>query len=205
MRPRAARLPLGTVKPAQQTKRVKGRKSNVNDFRPETFDPENIMKKLSNILILALVLTGLLISPVFAQDDMPTDDEVNAIAKQLYCPVCENTPLDVCPTEACRQWRELIRLQLSEGKTEEEIKQYFVDNYGARVLSEPPRTGLNWLIYILPPVFILAGAFILFRSFQAWTKPRAVEADSGPGEEAGSTSQKDEYIARLEDELKNRK
>lgn len=163
------------------------------------------MKKLSSILILAFVLTGLLISPVFAQDGV-TDDEVNAIAKQLYCPVCENTPLDVCPTEACRQWRELIRLQLSQGMTEEEIKQYFVDNYGARVLSEPPRTGLNWLVYILPPVFILAGAFFLFRSFRAWTKPRAVAAAPGPEKEAGRSSVKqDEYIARLEEELKNRK
>lgn len=167
----------------------------------------NLNKTLRAIFFASLltVLFFTAATTVFAQDDMPTDDEVNAIAKQLYCPVCENTPLDVCPTEACRQWRELIRLQLSEGKTEEEIKQYFVDNYGARVLAEPPRTGLNWLVYILPPMFILAGAFILFRSFQAWTKPKAVETASSPSEEAGEASDKDPYIARLEEELKNRK
>ena len=113
------------------------------------------MKKTLQILIFALLLTGLFTSIAFAQDEIPTDDEVNAVAKQLYCPVCENTPLDVCPTEACRQWRELIRTQLSEGMTEQQIKDYFVANYGARVLSEPPRTGLNWLVYILPPVIIL--------------------------------------------------
>ncbi|HNC10093.1 MAG TPA: cytochrome c-type biogenesis protein CcmH, partial [Anaerolineales bacterium] len=124
-------------------------------------------------VLLFIALAFATFTTAFAQDTTPTDDEVNAIAKQLYCPVCENTPLDVCPTEACRQWRELIRQQLAEGKTEEEIKQYFVANYGARVLSEPPRTGFNWLVYILPPVFILAGAFFLFRSFREWTKPRA--------------------------------
>lgn len=167
----------------------------------------NLNKTLRAVFFASLltVLFFTAATTVFAQDDMPTDDEVNAIAKQLYCPVCENTPLDVCPTEACRQWRELIRLQLSEGKTEEEIKQYFVDNYGARVLAEPPRTGLNWLVYILPPMFILAGAFILFRSFQAWTKPKAVETASSLNEEAGEASDKDPYIARLEEELKNRK
>lgn len=141
----------------------------------------------------------------FAQDTTPTDDEVNAIAKQLYCPVCENTPLDVCPTEACRQWRELIRQQLKEGKTEAEIKQYFVDNYGARVLSEPPRKGFNWLVYIVPPALILAGAFILFNSFRAWTKPKSAEAGSGQENEAGASSSEDEYIKRLEEELKSRK
>ncbi|HMZ06201.1 MAG TPA: cytochrome c-type biogenesis protein CcmH [Anaerolineales bacterium] len=156
-------------------------------------------------VLLFIALAFATFTTAFAQDTTPTDDEVNAIAKQLYCPVCENTPLDVCPTEACRQWRELIRQQLAEGKTEEEIKQYFVANYGARVLSEPPRTGFNWLVYILPPVFILAGAFFLFRSFREWTKPRAVEAGTGAETEAGASVSEDDYIARLEEELKKRK
>ena len=89
--------------------------------------------RITNIGILFLLLVILFVpGMVLAQDNTPTDDEVNAIAKQLYCPVCENTPLDVCPTEACRQWRELIRLQISEGMTEAEIKQYFVDQIAHR-------------------------------------------------------------------------
>lgn len=160
------------------------------------------------LIFFALTLTILTttFTTAFAQDTTPSDDEVNAIAKQLYCPVCENTPLDVCPTEACRQWRELIRDQLAEGKTEAEIKQYFVANYGARVLAEPPRTGFNWLVYIIPPVLILIGAIILFNAFRAWTKPKSAEAGAGQEKEArSSSSNQDEYIARLEEELKKRK
>jgi cytochrome c-type biogenesis protein CcmH len=162
------------------------------------------MKKQIFGVTLALVLAALISGIAMAQEPTPSDDEVNAIAKELYCPVCENTPLDVCPTEACRQWRELIRQQLSDGWTEDQIKQYFVENYGARVLAEPPRQGLNWLVYLLPPVFILAGAFILFRSLREWTRPKAASAGSGVarGEEPSS---KDEYVARLEEELKKRK
>src|SRR5512139_3696488 len=113
-------------------------------------------KKYLPATILALLFSLLVVGAVAAQLRQPTasDDQVNAIAKQLYCPVCENTPLDVCPTEACRQWRELIRTQLGQGWTEDQIKQYFVENYGARVLSEPPRQGLNWIVYLLPPVLI---------------------------------------------------
>ena len=163
------------------------------------------MKKALQILTFALLLAGLFTSVAIAQDNTPTDDDVNAVAKQLYCPVCENTPLDVCPTEACRQWRELIRTQLSEGKTEQEIKDYFVANYGARVLSEPPRTGFNWLVYIIPPVLILLGAVLLFNAFRAWTKPKSAEAGAGQEKEAGTSSSDDEYVKRLEEELKNRK
>ena len=32
--------------------------------------------------------------------------------------MCENTPLDVCPTEACRQWRDLIRQQTERIRAE---------------------------------------------------------------------------------------
>jgi cytochrome c-type biogenesis protein CcmH len=149
--------------------------------------------------------TGSLTPRALAQSPTPSDDQVNRIAHQLYCPVCENTPLDVCPTEACRQWRDLIRQQLSEGWSDAQIKQYFVDQYGARVLAEPPRSGLNWLVYVLPPLLILAGAVLLFRSFRVWTHSSEGRgaADEQPSGQRAEDS-KDEYVARIEDELKRR-
>ncbi|MCJ7433287.1 MAG: cytochrome c-type biogenesis protein CcmH [Anaerolineales bacterium] len=153
------------------------------------------------IFLLAIVLIPSAI--VHAQDPTPSDDQVNEIAMQLYCPVCENTPLDVCPTEACRQWRALIRQMISEGRTEAEIKQYFVENYGARVLGAPPATGLNWLVYIIPPVIILAGALFLLRALKEWTKPSAASAT--PGASEAKPVAQDDYVTRLEEELKKRK
>ena len=96
-----------------------------------------------------------------AQTPTPSDDEVNRIAGQLYCPVCENVPLDECQTAACDQWRELIRQKLAEGWSEDEIKTFFVDQYGDRVLGTPPRRGVNWLLYVLPPLVFLAGLGLL--------------------------------------------
>jgi cytochrome c-type biogenesis protein CcmH len=167
------------------------------------------MKKLYPLLLFVILLALFSVGTVAAQegDDFGvSDDEVNAIAHQLFCPVCENTPLDVCETQACKQWRELIRLKISEGWTEEEIKQYFVDNYGARVLSEPPREGFYLLVYFVPPVIILAGIVILFRAFRQWRKD---DDDEDNAEIAGvnSTSTNDaddEYIARLEEEMRKR-
>lgn len=166
------------------------------------------MKNLFWIMTLILVLSGLATATVFAQGSSPTDDEVNAIAKDLFCPVCENTPLDVCPTQACKDWREEIRTMLADGKSEAEIKQHFVDYYGARVLSEPPRTGFNWLVYVVPPIVIVAGVFVLFRAFRAWSQPSEMGApygdDTGTGENDDASASDDEYIARMEEELKKR-
>jgi cytochrome c-type biogenesis protein CcmH len=149
--------------------------------------------------LLILVLAGLGVGPVSAQDPTPSDDEVNRIAKQLYCPVCESTPLDVCPTEACRQWRELIRQQLAEGRSEDQIIQYFIDTYGARASAEPPN---RLVAYLVPGIAILLGAFMLLRGFQMWLKPSMTEAGT---DEAEPKPVQDPYIARLEEELKKQK
>jgi cytochrome c-type biogenesis protein CcmH len=161
---------------------------------------KNVLRFTFYVLFILLVASQT--RAAYAQQPTPSDNEVNAIARQLYCPVCENTPLDVCPTQACAQWRDLIHQMLAEGKSSNEIKQYFVENYGARVLSEPPRTGLNWLAYLVPPVAFLAGVCILFRAFRSW---RALAKEPVTGTGAASTpAADDEYVARLEEELRKR-
>jgi cytochrome c-type biogenesis protein CcmH len=156
---------------------------------------------IPKLLVAAFIALSLafISSPAPAQGPTPTDDEVNRIAKQLYCPVCESTPLDVCPTEACRQWRDLIRTMLAEGKSEAEIKQYFVTQYGVRVLDEPPN---RLLTYLVPGIAILLGGLLLLRGFQMWMKPSGIETDAVEIEQKPA---QDPYIARLEEELKKQK
>lgn len=153
------------------------------------------------MLLLGLVLFGFTLGSVEAQNPTPSDDEVNAIAKQLYCPVCENIPLDVCPTQACVQWRELIREKIAAGWSEQQIKDYFATQYGDRVLAQPPRRGLNWMAYIMPPVFFMVGAYLVYRALRSKGK-KAAESDLQP---PSSTTSDDPYISRLEAELEERR
>jgi cytochrome c-type biogenesis protein CcmH len=164
------------------------------------------MRKITLLMLMIILLSLFAVRAVAAQggvDDV-SDDEVNAIAKQLFCPVCENTPLDVCETQACKQWRELIRLKISEGWTEAQIKQYFVDNYGERVLSEPKREGFSLLVYFVPPTIILLGAVILFRALRQWKieGDDVTETVASPGSADDSDDPDDDYIARLEAEMR---
>ena len=163
------------------------------------------------LLILTALMLGVALftpSSVLAQDPQPTpsDNEVNRLAKEMYCPVCENIPLDVCPTQACQEWRELIRQKLAEGWTEDQIKEYFAAQYGDRVLAEPPRRGLNWLVYVLPPVFILLGAVLVFSVLRSMRRV-AVQRPGQPAapEQSPETQSNDDpYLARLEEELRKK-
>jgi cytochrome c-type biogenesis protein CcmH len=147
---------------------------------------------------VAVALLVATVSGAFAQEPTPSDDEVNAIARQLYCPVCENVPLDVCPTQACAQWRATIREKLGLGWTEQQIKDYFVAQYGDRVLAAPPPRGLNWLVYLLPPLGLIGGGLLLWQTMRRWR--RAAEQAPTPA----ALSETDPYVQRLEEELKRR-
>jgi len=158
-------------------------------------------------LWLTLVVSLSLLAGVAAAQDNPsptpaaqravTADEVNAIARQMYCPVCENEPLDACRTAACQQWRAQIAQMLSEGQTEEQIKQYFVERYGLRVLAQPPAEGNSLLLWVLPLVALLAGAvyvYFLMRRMRARAAAAPPPATSSSG---------DAYVDRVERDLKN--
>ena len=158
------------------------------------------MRVLAILLPLVLLLGGF-VGAAAAQDGGPTPspDDVNAIAKNLYCPVCENIPLDACGTAACAQWRQQIADLLTQGYSEQQIYDYFVQQYGPGVLATPPATGFNWLIYFLPPTLVILAAFFLGRGLMQWKKPAGKKAVG----KRNVTSNR--YSRQLEKQLKDRR
>ncbi len=157
------------------------------------------------LLVATWLLTALLIvAAASAQEGgegYPTDDDVNRVAKKLYCPVCPNTPLDVCETRACEDWRAQIRDQLAAGWTEEQVLAYFVDQYGERVLAEPQRRGFTSLVWILPLLAIGLGGASLGRVVRDWRRAR--QRDQPPEETLMSSPVlPPDVIDRIERELK---
>ncbi|MBN1266057.1 MAG: cytochrome c-type biogenesis protein CcmH [Anaerolineales bacterium] len=132
---------------------------------------------VSLFTLLVITLPAL---PAAAQDiTPPPDDAVNAIAEQMYCPVCEGVPLDACETKACQQWREDIRDRLAAGWSEQEIKEYFVLQYGDQVLAAPPPRGFSLLMYVVPAVALTIGAFFLGKTVWHWQAQNREEGLTG--------------------------
>jgi cytochrome c-type biogenesis protein CcmH len=129
----------------------------------------------------------------------PTDDQVNAIAKKLYCPVCPNTPLDVCETKACQDWRAQIRDELASGWTEPQIIDYFVAQYGERVLAEPQRKGFTSLVWLLPVLAVALGIAVTWQVLRSWQRARA-PAMSAPTDAAPPSAA---LVDRIERELRD--
>lgn len=166
------------------------------------------MKKFARLAIALSILTlglGLALAAagsVAAQQPSPNvDDEVLRISKNLYCPVCTGVPLDVCETQACLQWRALIREKLIAGENEQAIRAYFIAQYGERVLGAPPPEGFNLSAYILPVAVLLIGAVVLFFTARSWLKRPQNNPSNAPASVPQVSS---EYAERIAREMKAR-
>ena len=89
------------------------------------------------------------------------DDQALAIANQLQCPVCENVTVAYSTSTLAGQMRQVIRDKLAQGQTRDQIVQYFVDRYGEAILTQPPKHGLNLLVWLLPVAGLLLGLGML--------------------------------------------
>lgn len=151
-------------------------------------------------ILFASLATFLLLRTTALADGPNLDNEVLRIAKGLYCPVCPATPLDVCDTQACVQWRDLIKQKLIAGETEEQIRTYFIAQYGERVLGAPPPEGFNLGAYILPLFLIVLGGGVLFFTMRGWMNSRRLTSP----ETITPVAMSDEYAQRIARELEER-
>src|SRR5690606_6389989 len=155
-------------------------------------------------VMLIVLLAGILF-PVSAQDaPVVTDDEVNDIASGVYCPVCENSPLDVCPTQACIDWREEIRTQLAAGSNRQQIIDGFVARYGERVVGTPQDPMLRALSLLTPWVIGLLVLVVGINTFVRWRRQQQTSPLTNTGPYAPELSDA-YYRQRLESDLKERR
>jgi cytochrome c-type biogenesis protein CcmH/NrfF len=102
------------------------------------------------------------------QTDVELEARTRAVASMLRCPVCQGESIQDSPSELAREMRAVVRDQLAEGKTEAEVKAFFVEGYGEWVLLAPPARGFNLLLYILPGVALVAGGTAVGFMARSW-------------------------------------
>jgi cytochrome c-type biogenesis protein CcmH len=109
------------------------------------------------------------------------DQRVHDVASQLKCLVCQGESVADSPAPLSQQMRGVIRQQLQNGKSEQEVIQYFVDRYGDRILLSPPWQGFSLLAWLVPIAMLLGGVILLFFVLKDWnvlSRSNAVRDDS---------------------------
>jgi cytochrome c-type biogenesis protein CcmH len=116
------------------------------------------------------------------RSDAQLDSLTRNVASQLRCPVCQGESILDSPASLAQEMRVLVRTQLAQGKTPDEVKAYFVSKYGEWILLAPPASGFTLLVYLLPIGALLVGAAVVFFAVRRWTTAAPGDA-SAPDDE----------------------
>ncbi|HVA24110.1 MAG TPA: cytochrome c-type biogenesis protein CcmH [Chloroflexota bacterium] len=120
------------------------------------------------------------------------DDQALAIANELQCPVCENVTVAYSNATLAAQMRQVIRDKLAQGQTHDQIIHYFVDRYGEAILTQPPKHGLNLLVWLLPLAGLLGGLGVLGTGL--WSR-RPQPAEAAPAHEPVLSDEDERLLA----------
>ncbi len=83
---------------------------------------------------------------------------------KIMCPVCDGQTIGESQASISNDMKNIIDLQISEGKEDEEILGYFEERYGTEILASPPGKGFNIIVWITP-IVLIATAFTVFLSW----------------------------------------
>lgn len=110
------------------------------------------------VVFLVLAATG---APAVVRHEDPNEQRIKAIAVALRCPVCQGESIYDSHSTVAGQMKALIREQVAAGKSDDEIKSFFVDRYGEFVLMEPRASWRTALVWLFPGAAFLGGTGVL--------------------------------------------
>tara|TARA_B100001179_G_scaffold153008_1_gene111372 strand:+ start:593 stop:1051 length:459 start_codon:yes stop_codon:yes gene_type:complete len=108
-----------------------------------------------NFSIKSVGLLILFLSTLIAETDLATD-----IKRSLISPCCwAGTVYDL---DHNPEMEELINQFISQGKTKQEILEYYIGLYGERILAVPIAEGFNIMVWVTPILAGMIGITFLF-------------------------------------------
>jgi cytochrome c-type biogenesis protein CcmH len=139
---------------------------------------------LLSLTLAFSLLTGQYAPQQAASEPLAPELEVRvqALGKHLRCAVCQGLSVADSPSSMARAQLDMVRELVAEGKSDQEVVDYFVARYGEWVLLEPKAEGFNWLVWLGPVALILVGGVVIWRQVQRGPAP-AVAAPPSQSEQ----------------------
>jgi cytochrome c-type biogenesis protein CcmH len=132
-----------------------------------------------NVKGFFLIVIGICVVGMIANAD-DLDNRVREIAHMLRCPTCQALSVKESEAGLSVNMKTRIRELLQEGKSEEEILEFFVERYGEWILRSPKKEGFSLLLWTLPGLILLVTVLLLFQYLRkkSLTTAPAVETRS---------------------------
>ncbi|MFM9841343.1 MAG: cytochrome c-type biogenesis protein [Dongiaceae bacterium] len=129
------------------------------------------------ILLISLAPIVLAVEPGEMLSDPALEARAREISKELRCLVCQNQSIDDSSADLARDLRLIVRQRLTAGDSDAQVLQYVTDRYGDFVLLRPPVKPATLVLWLAPPLLLIAGAALSL----AYLRRRQRQSAEGAG------------------------
>jgi len=95
-------------------------------------------------------------------DNPEQEKRYQELIEELRCVVCQNQSVADSNAELAQDIRDIVRNQVREGQTDQQIADFMVDRYGDFVLYNPPLKAKTYVLWLGPLILLLVGFIVLF-------------------------------------------
>jgi len=128
-----------------------------------------------------LAAVGLCSAHAVQPDEIMSDPAKEArardLSRELRCMVCQNQSIDDSEAPLARDLRLLVRERIAAGDSNTQVIDFLVARYGEFVLLRPRFERQTLLLWLVPPLVLVAGGLALW--MHSRRRPKAGEG-AGP-------------------------
>lgn len=118
---------------------------------------------LRSILLGVMALMLAMACSAQVLDDPEEEARAQSLMRELRCVACENEPISQSSAAIAEDMRARVRAMISEGASDDDVRDWFESRYGEFVLFRPRSKGVDGLILWGGPFgLLLIGGVIVF-------------------------------------------
>ena len=135
------------------------------------------------LLALVVAVPAWALDPTEMLQDPALEERARALDHALRCVVCQSESVASSNANWAQDARRTVRELVSDGQSDAQVLDFFVDRYGEFVLMTPRATGSNWLLWAAGPLMLLLALAIGLMYLRSRDSARAPQEDALSPEE----------------------
>ena len=125
-------------------------------------------RRIAALVFVCVLPTGAVMAAsqidTFSFTDEVQERRYRALIEEFRCPKCLNTNLAGSDAPIAQDLRKVVyRLVVTQGMSDQEVRDYLQARYGDFVLYDPPFNSQTWYIWLVPIALGVLALFVLLR------------------------------------------
>ena len=116
------------------------------------------LRRAGIALFAVIVLGAAAGDPADRLADPAKEAHARALFRDVRCLVCQSQSIDESDASLARDLRQLVRDQVAEGRSDDQIRAFLVSRYGQFVLLTPKPSLGNAVLWVGPLLVVVLGA-----------------------------------------------